>query len=86
MVNTELSLLGARVPSLVQELRSLRAVLWAKRKKKKKIKEITSSLARVVIMGKRKQNKIEMKEGKKRKDGWENGRTLYKLLQKRLRK
>ena len=85
MVNTELSLLGARVPSLVQELRSLRAVLWAKRKKKK-IKEITSSLARVVIMGKRKQNKIEMKEGKKRKDGWENGRTLYKLLQKRLRK
>lgn len=54
--------------------------------KKKKIKEITSSLARVVIMGKRKQNKIEMKEGKKRKDGWENGRTLYKLLQKRLRK
>ena len=71
---------------MVQELRTLRAVLWAKRKKKKSIKEITSSLARVVITGKRRQNKTEMKEGKKRKDGWENGRTLYKLLQRRLRK
>lgn len=69
---------------MVQELRTLRAVLWAKRKKKKSIKEITSSLARVVII--RRQNKTEMKEGKKRKDGWENGRTLYKLLQRRLRK
>ena len=54
-----------------------------KKKKKKANKEITSSLARVVIMGKRRQKKTEVREGKKRKDGWENGRTLYKLFTKK---
>lgn len=44
------------------------------------MKEITRSSARVVVMGKRKQNKMESGEGKKRKDGWENGGTTVQTM------
>lgn len=81
----ELSLLGTRSSILGPgtEIPACCAVGQEGKKKKKLSKQNHKLLSQGSTMGKRRQKKTEVREGKRGKMGWENGRTLYKLFTKK---